>query len=83
MLVLPALFQRQQVGQLRDLRVEPLQRRVLAGDFLLQEELHHDEHREQEDDAEDQRRQRVDEARPVIHAAVAAAGSGECHRSVP
>jgi hypothetical protein len=80
---LAALFQRQKVGQLRDLRVEPLQRGVFAGDFLLQVELHNDEHSEQEDDAEDQGRQRVDEAWPIIHAAVAAARSGKCHRSVP
>ena len=67
---LAGLLQRQQLGQLRDLRVEPLQRRVLAGDFLRQEELHDHEHREQEHDAEEQRRQRVDEARPVIRCRV-------------
>ena len=72
------LFQRQQLGELGDLRVEPLQRGVLAGHFLRQEELHHHEHREQEDDAEEQRRQRVDEARPVVDAAFAAR-AGERH----
>ena len=76
---LAGLFHRQQLGELRDLRVEPGQRGVLAGDFLLQIELHHHEHGEQEDDAEDQRRQRVDEARPVVHAAVAAARSCKRH----
>ena len=60
------------------LRVEPLKRGVLAGHFLRQEELHDHEHREQEHDAEDQRRKRVDEARPVIDAAFAAR-AGECH----
>ena len=45
-------------------------------------ELHDHEHGQQEDDAEDQRRQRVDEARPVIHAAVAAASSCQRHNSL-
>ena len=51
------------------------QRGVLAGDLLRQHELHDHEHGEQEDDAKDQRRQGVDEAGPVIDAAVAA-GAG-------
>ena len=77
------LFQRQQLGELRELRVEPLQRGVLAGDFLRQEELHDHEHREQEHDAEDQRRQRVDEAGPVVDAAFAArCGQAPCYLTV-
>ena len=55
------LFQRQQVVELRDLGVELFQRLVLAGDFLRQEELHHQKHRQQEHDRQHQRRQRVDE----------------------
>ncbi len=65
---LAEFFQRQQVVQLRQLGVERLQRLVLAGDFLRQEELHHQEHRQQEHDREHQRRQRIDEARPVVEA---------------
>ena len=53
---LAGLLERQQVGQLGNLRVETNERRVLSGHFLGQEELHHDEHGEQEDDAEDERR---------------------------
>ena len=71
-------LQREQVGKPRDLRVEARQRGVLAGDFLRQKELRHHEHGEQKDDRQDQRRQGVDEARPVIHAAVAAA-AGKRH----
>ena len=77
---LAELFQRQQVVELRDLGVELLQRLVLAGDFLRQEELHHQEHRQQEHDREHQRRQRVDEARPVVESGFVAAGTGEGHR---
>ena len=72
------LLQRQQLAQPRDLRIEPRQRGVLAGDFLRQEELRHHEHGEQKDHAQDQGRQRVDESRPVIHAAIATA-AGERH----
>jgi len=70
---LAGFLQRQQFGELGDLRVEAGEGGVLAGDFLLQIELHHHEHGQNENDAQDQRRQRVDEAGPVIHAAVAAA----------
>jgi len=76
---LAGLLQRQQFGELGDLRVEAGQRGILAGDFLLQIELHHHEHGQDEDDAEDQRRQRIDEARPVVHAAFAAARSCKRH----
>ena len=72
---LAGLFEPQQIGELRDARRQARQRGVLAGDLLRQHELHDHEHREQEDDAEDQRRQRVDEAGPVIDAAIAA-GAG-------
>ena len=65
---LAGLFEREQVGELRDARGQPLQRGVLAGHLLRQHELHDHEHAEQEDDAEDQRRQRVDESGPVIDA---------------
>src|SRR6266849_4491330 len=50
------LFQRQQVGELGDLRVEANQRRIFARHLLRQEELHHHENREQEDGGEDKRR---------------------------
>ncbi len=76
---LAGLLHRQQAGELGDLRVELLQRGVLAGDFLLQIELHHDEHGQNEDDRQDQRRQRVDEARPIVHAGFTAAGACERH----
>ena len=76
---LARFLHRQQIGELRDLRVEAAERGVLAGDFLLQIELHHHEHGQNEDDGQDQRRQRVDEARPVIQAAFAAARSGKSH----
>ena len=51
---LAELFQRQQVVELCDLGVELLQRLVLAGDFLRQEELHHQKHRQQEHDRQHQ-----------------------------
>ena len=63
---------------MRNLRIEARQRGVLAGDFLRQEELHDDEDGQQEDDAEDERRQRIDETGPVIDATVAA-GAGKRH----
>ena len=69
---LAGLLQRQKFGQLRDLRVETVERGVFTGDLLRQVKLHEHEHGEQKDDAEDQRRQCVDESGPVIHAAVAA-----------
>src|SRR5262249_38351906 len=65
-------LQREVVAQLGDHRVELRQRGVLAGDLLREEELHHHEDGEQEDDPEPQRRQRVDEARPVVQSALAA-----------
>src|SRR5207247_2115891 len=46
---LAGLLHRQEFGELRDLRVEPRQRRVLSGHLLRQEELHDDEYRQQED----------------------------------
>src|SRR6185503_11532291 len=67
-----AALEAEQIGELGELGGELLQRSVLAGDLLRQNELHDHEDREQEDDAEDQRRKRVDEAGPVIDAAVAA-----------
>ena len=76
---LAELFQRQQIVQLRDLGVELLQRLVLAGDFLRQEELHHQKHRQQEHDRQHQRRQRVDETRPVIETGFIASCTGEGH----
>src|SRR5262245_4782801 len=66
------LLQREQLRELRDLRIEPVERGVFARHFLRQEELYDDEYGQHEDDAEDQRRQRVDESGPVVHAAVAA-----------
>src|SRR6202034_4285096 len=77
---LAEFFKRQQIVQLGDPGVELLQRLVLAGDFLRQEELHHQEYRKQKHDREHQRRQRVDEARPVIESAFAAACTGKGHR---
>ena len=58
----------------------PYQGGVFPGHFLLEIELHDHEHGQQENDAEDQRRQRVDETRPVIHAAFTAADSCQRHR---
>ncbi len=78
---LAGLLQREELRQPRNLRVQPRQRGILAGDLLRQEELRHHEHGEQKDDRQDQRRQRVDEAWPVIHAAVAAAGKRHLFRA--
>src|SRR5262245_25094143 len=69
---LAGLLQREQLRELRDLRIEAVERGVFTGHFLRQVELHHGEHGEQEDDAQDERRQRIDESGPVVHAAVAA-----------
>ncbi len=60
------LFELQQVAQLRDLRVEPRHRRVLAADLLPEKELAQHEQREQENDHQQEARQGIDEARPVI-----------------
>src|SRR5262249_34833688 len=76
---LAELFQRQQLVALRDLGVELLQRLVLAGYLLRQEELHEQEDGEQERDRQHQRRQRVDESGPVVEGAFAAAGAGKSH----
>ena len=65
-------LEREQVGQLLDLPVEPCQRLVLAGHLARQEELRQHEHGEEKDDDEQHRRQGVDEARPVIDRLVAA-----------
>ena len=75
---LAGLFQRKQFGELGNLGVEAIQCRVFARDFLRQIELHDDKDAQQEDDAENQRRQRVDESGPVVHAAFAA-GASESH----
>ena len=79
---LAGLLERQQIGELGDLDVEAGERGVLAGHLLREEELHHHEHGEQEDDAENEGRQRVDEAGPVVDAAFAASAC-ECHVSSP
>src|SRR3954469_8595183 len=76
---LAGLLQRKKLRELRDLDREAAERGVFAGHFLGQVELHDDEYRQQKDDAEHQRRQRVDETRPIIHAAVAARAC-ESHR---
>ena len=76
---LAGLLQREQLGELRNLRSEARERGVFAADLLRQVELHDHEHGEQEDDAEDQGRQRVDESGPVVDAAVAA---GACKSHV-
>ena len=78
---LVGLGHRQLLGKPGDLRIEAFQRRVLALHFLLQIKLDHDEDAEQKNDAQNQRRQRVDEAGPVIHAAFAAARP--CQRHAP
>ncbi|MHC2783862.1 hypothetical protein ACVMBZ_003076 [Bradyrhizobium liaoningense] len=72
---LAELLQRQELVELGDLGVELLQRLVLAGDLLRQEELHDQKHRQQEHDRQHQRRQRVDEAGPVVEGAFAAAAA--------
>ena len=58
-------LERQQFGQLGDLRAQLAERAVLSGDLARQQELRHDEHREQEGDDQQQLRHRIDEARPV------------------
>src|SRR5260370_30445929 len=49
---LAEFFQRQQIVELRDLGAELFQRLFLAGYLLRQEELHNQEHRQQEHDRE-------------------------------
>ena len=71
-----------EVGQFVDLRVEPVQHLVLAGDLAAQQELRQHEHRQQEHDGEQQRRQRVDETRPVVDRALVAAAAGERHQCI-
>ncbi len=79
-----ALFQRQQLRQLVDLRVEARQHLVAAADLAAEQELRQHEDRQQEHDRHEQRRQRVDEARPVVDVAIACACPGERHiSSVP
>ena len=65
-------LQREKIGQFLDLPVEPGERLVLAGHLARQEELRKHEYRQQKNDDEQHRRQRVDEARPVVHRLVAA-----------
>ncbi len=65
-------LQREKIGQFLDLPVEPGERLVLAGHFAGEEELRKHEYRQQKDDDQQHRRQRVDEARPVVHRLVAA-----------
>ena len=77
---MPDFSKPQQFGELGYLRVEAIEGGVFAGHFLLEIELHDHEHGQQENDTEDQRRQRVDETRPVIHAAFTAADSCQRHR---
>ena len=72
-------LQRQQLGQFVDLRVEAIENRVLAGDLAAEKELRQHEDGEQEHDGQEQRRQRVDEARPVVNAPV---GAPPCQRHV-
>src|SRR5262245_19787391 len=69
---LAGLLQREQLRELRDLRIEAVERGVFSAHLLGQVELHHGEYGDQEDEAENERRQCVDESGPVIHAAVAA-----------
>ena len=76
---LAGLLKSKEFGELRYLRSETAKSSVLSSNFLLQIELHDHKYGEQKNDAENQRRQCVDEARPVIHAAVTAARSCQRH----
>jgi len=76
---LARFFQAQQFGELGYLRIEAIEGGVFAGYFLLEVELNDHEYSQQKNDTEDQRRQRVDETRPVIHAAFTAADSCQRH----
>src|SRR5262249_56391631 len=76
---LAGFFKSQQLGELCYLCVQAIECGILPGNFLLQIELHHHEYGKQENDTEYQRRQCVDEPRPVVHAAVAAASSCQRH----
>src|SRR4029077_6670729 len=53
---LAELLQRKQIVQLRDFGIELHERLALAADLLRQEELHHQEYRQQEHDREHERR---------------------------
>ena len=62
-------LERQQIGQFLDLPIEPHERLVLARNLAREEELRQHEHRQQENDHQQHRRQGVDEARPIVHRA--------------
>src|SRR5690606_34005766 len=73
-------FERQELGKLIHLSVEAVEDLVLARDFLAEEVLRQDEHRKQKHDGQEQRRQRVDEAGPVVDRPVPAACASEGHQ---
>ena len=60
------LLERQHLGELGKLAVQPRQRLVAPGERLVQEELRQNEDHDQEDDDHQQARQRVHEARPGV-----------------
>jgi hypothetical protein len=76
---LARFLQSQQFSELGNLRVEAIEGGVFPRHFLLEIELDNHEYGQQENNTEDQRRQRVDETRPVIHAAFTAADSCQRH----
>ena len=73
-------LEREKVGQVGDLAVEPVEDGLLGGDLLGEEELPEHEHRQHEGDGEQHRRQGVDEAGPIADAALAAKGARSRHR---
>ncbi len=78
-ILLVALFHGQKFGQFGNLAVETRQHLVLAGNLTRQHELREHEDRQQKHDGHQQRRQRIDEARPIIHTPVAAAVARKRH----
>ena len=75
-------LEREQVGQLGDLPVEPVEHRVAAGDLPGEEELADHEDGDQEHDGEEEGRQGVDEARPVVEAPARGAPASADRRHV-
>ena len=75
-IVAGAPLQRQQVGQLAHLVLQPDQRLVAPAERLAQEELRQHEHHQQEHDDHQERRERVDEPRPDVGGALPAVGKG-------
>ncbi len=74
-----AALQRQELGQFLNLAVEAGKHAVLVVDLTAEQELRQHENGQQEHDCQEQRRQGIDEARPVIDMPLAMAVSSKSH----